>query len=184
MRLRDQKQWTEALESFEKAIALDARNPQAWALKGRALDEMNNLSEAIRCYKTSLDLNPNSVRFAGTFEERMVRRVCVNARRTPILSLCTHARFSPLSLPIPFAAFLSLSLSPLVLAPKTDLPSPSLSTPSLSLSNPLTGFHLEQQGLRISKATEVHVGVGLLSRGGASSASVRQGVVQYGLRAG
>jgi len=60
MRQRDQKQWTEALESFEKALALDSRNPQAWALKGRALDEMNNLSEAIRCYKTSLDLNPNS----------------------------------------------------------------------------------------------------------------------------
>jgi len=60
MRQRDQKQWTEALESFEKALALDSRNPQAWALKGRALDEMNNLSEAIRCYKTSLDINPNS----------------------------------------------------------------------------------------------------------------------------
>jgi cytochrome c-type biogenesis protein CcmH/NrfG len=60
MRQRDQKQWTEALESFEKALALDARNPQAWALKARALDEMNNLSEAIRCYKTALELNPNS----------------------------------------------------------------------------------------------------------------------------
>lgn len=62
MRLRDQKQWLEALESFEKALALDSRNPQAWALKGRALDEMGNLSEAIRCYKTSLEINPNSVR--------------------------------------------------------------------------------------------------------------------------
>lgn len=67
MRQRDQKQWTEALESFEKALALDSRNPQAWALKGRALDEMNNLSEAIRCYKTSLDINPNSVRRFSDF---------------------------------------------------------------------------------------------------------------------
>lgn len=67
MRQRDQKQWNEALESFEKALALDSRNPQAWALKGRALDEMNNLSEAIRCYKTSLDLNPNSVRRFSDF---------------------------------------------------------------------------------------------------------------------
>lgn len=62
MRCRDQKQWAEALEAFDKAAALDTRNPQAWALKGRALDELNNLSEAIRCYKTSLELNPNSVR--------------------------------------------------------------------------------------------------------------------------
>lgn len=62
VRFRDQKQWTEALESFEKAIAFDTRNAQAWSLKGRALDEMNNLSDAIRCYKTSLDLNANSVR--------------------------------------------------------------------------------------------------------------------------
>jgi tetratricopeptide (TPR) repeat protein len=62
MRHREQKQWTEALESFEKAISLEPRNPQAWALKGRALDEMNNLSEAIRCYKVSLDINPSSVR--------------------------------------------------------------------------------------------------------------------------
>lgn len=62
MRYRDQKQWVEALEAFEKSLALDARNPQAWSLKGRALDELGNLSEAIRCYKTSLELNPNSVR--------------------------------------------------------------------------------------------------------------------------
>lgn len=89
MRCRDQKQWPEALEAFEKAVALDARNPQAWALKGRALDELNNLSEAIRCYKTSLELNPNSVRGQNSFP-------------TPCFLPC-H-RTSPLLLGTPFLA--------------------------------------------------------------------------------
>lgn len=71
LRLREQKQWSEALESFEKALALDPRSAQGWALKGRVLDEMNNLSEAIRCYKTSLDLNPNSVRVVPIFSSAL-----------------------------------------------------------------------------------------------------------------
>jgi tetratricopeptide (TPR) repeat protein len=115
MRQRDQKQWTEALESFEKALTFDSRNPQAWALKGRALDEMNNLSEAIRCYKTSLELNPNSVRANLGRGGRCV--ACgdlffVHAPLTPLTPTSASRKLTslpPLPLLAPLFSFFSLS---------------------------------------------------------------------------
>lgn len=107
MRYRDQKQWSEALEAFDKAVSLDARNPQAWALKGRALDELNNLPEAIRCYKTSLELNPNSVRRRPTFPSSLLPSLPLHPTSSPSASLFHSLRSFFPTLTLLFHPFLS-----------------------------------------------------------------------------
>lgn len=51
----------DAIEYYNRAIALDPSNSHIWSCKARALDELNLMSEAMKCYKIALDLNPTHV---------------------------------------------------------------------------------------------------------------------------
>ena len=58
--LMNSRQWQQALEQFERAIALDPELEQAWAAKAQALFGMGRMKEAIACYDRALKLNPHS----------------------------------------------------------------------------------------------------------------------------
>lgn len=51
----------ESIEYYNKALSLDPNNPHIWSHKARALDELNQMSEAMKCYKVALELNPSNV---------------------------------------------------------------------------------------------------------------------------
>ena len=56
--LRDLKRWPEAVESYDRALALVPNHAGAWCDRGRALREMGELHEALESYSTALAINP------------------------------------------------------------------------------------------------------------------------------
>ena len=50
----------EAIECFDKALAIDPREAGIWANKGVCLDELGNYAEAIDCYDESLAIDPRN----------------------------------------------------------------------------------------------------------------------------
>mgnify|MGYP002038931405 FL=1 len=50
--------YDDALNSFEKAIQINQRDPDLWNLKGIALRSLGRYNEAIECFNKSLTLDP------------------------------------------------------------------------------------------------------------------------------
>lgn len=51
----------EAMAEFERAIALDPKNPDAWAKKGGILHAQGKLAEALEMYKKAVEIKPTSM---------------------------------------------------------------------------------------------------------------------------
>ncbi len=56
--LYDQKNYGQAIESFDKSLKLDPDNEEAWYYKGMAHENMRDLSEALTCYEKATQINP------------------------------------------------------------------------------------------------------------------------------
>ncbi len=50
--------FADALDTFERALAADPKNPDLWNGKGAALRSMGRYDEAARCFELSLELDP------------------------------------------------------------------------------------------------------------------------------
>jgi tetratricopeptide (TPR) repeat protein len=59
--LADLGRLDDAMASFEKAAALDARNPDAWARKGCILHARGKVAEALEMYKKAVEIKPTSM---------------------------------------------------------------------------------------------------------------------------
>ena len=51
---------TEAIDCFDKALAIDPKNRDAWSNKGIALDTLGRFDEAIDCYDMALAIEPKA----------------------------------------------------------------------------------------------------------------------------
>ena len=60
MALHEMERWDEALEAFEKAIALEPDLPEAWRNKGVALERLNRYKEAQEAFQHLVELTPNN----------------------------------------------------------------------------------------------------------------------------
>ncbi len=56
--LYERKRWSEALECFEKAIALEPRHPEFWSNRGLAQFEMKRLDAAILSFDKAIAIDP------------------------------------------------------------------------------------------------------------------------------
>ena len=54
----DAGRFDEALGFFERAIALDAEDPDLWNRAGVALRSLGRYDESVRCFEKSLKLDP------------------------------------------------------------------------------------------------------------------------------
>ena len=50
---------TEALASFDKAIAINPDDPYAWNFRGVALHELGRYTEAVASYNKAIAINPD-----------------------------------------------------------------------------------------------------------------------------
>jgi len=57
--LRSQNKYQEAIEAYDKALALNASFAEDLYDKGLALHNLNKFQEAIECYNKALEINPN-----------------------------------------------------------------------------------------------------------------------------
>jgi len=55
----EQGKYSEAIECYDKALALDPNLASAWSYKGVALANQGKYSEAIECYDKAIAINPN-----------------------------------------------------------------------------------------------------------------------------
>lgn len=55
--LRDQNKYQEAIETYDKALALNANFAEALYDKGLALHNLNKFQEAIDCYEKAITIN-------------------------------------------------------------------------------------------------------------------------------
>ena len=51
-------EYSNALNSFQKAISLNEGDPDLWNLKGIALRSLGRYNEAIECFNKSLEIDP------------------------------------------------------------------------------------------------------------------------------
>ena len=51
-------EYSNALNSFQKAISLNESDPDLWNLKGIALRSLGRYNEAIECFNKSLEIDP------------------------------------------------------------------------------------------------------------------------------
>jgi tetratricopeptide (TPR) repeat protein len=51
----------EALQCFDKALAIDPKDAKAWALKGATLGMLSRHQEALQCLDKALELDPRDV---------------------------------------------------------------------------------------------------------------------------
>jgi tetratricopeptide (TPR) repeat protein len=65
--LRDQNKYQEAIETYDKALALNANFAEALYDKGLALHNLNKFQEAIDCYEKAIAIN-NKYSDAFTFK--------------------------------------------------------------------------------------------------------------------
>lgn len=56
--LRTQNKYQEAIEAYDKAIAVNANYAEALYDKGLALHNLNKFQEAIECYDKAIAINP------------------------------------------------------------------------------------------------------------------------------
>ncbi|MCK9267865.1 MAG: tetratricopeptide repeat protein, partial [Alkaliphilus sp.] len=61
MALFQEGKYTEAIECFDKAIAIDPNYTSVWNTKGWALKELERYSEAIECFDKAISLDPNLI---------------------------------------------------------------------------------------------------------------------------
>ena len=59
--LADLGRLDEAMASFEKALAQDAKNPDAWAKKGAILHARGDVTGALEMYKKAVEIKPTSM---------------------------------------------------------------------------------------------------------------------------
>ena len=59
--LRDQNKYQEAIETYDKALALNANFAEALYDKGLALHNLNKFDEAIECYEKAISINPKYI---------------------------------------------------------------------------------------------------------------------------
>tara|TARA_B100001750_G_scaffold64695_1_gene51384 strand:- start:318 stop:545 length:228 start_codon:yes stop_codon:yes gene_type:complete len=50
--------YSDALDSFQKALSLNQNNPDLWNLKGITLRSLGRYNEAIECFNKSLEIDP------------------------------------------------------------------------------------------------------------------------------
>jgi tetratricopeptide (TPR) repeat protein len=53
------RQYSKAIESFDKAIGINAHNAYPWSGKGQALYKLEDYSNAIQCFDRAIEINPN-----------------------------------------------------------------------------------------------------------------------------
>ncbi len=58
--LHDLERYDEALESFDRAIELDANDPWAWALRGYVLNNLKRYEEALESFDKAIELEHNN----------------------------------------------------------------------------------------------------------------------------
>ena len=58
--LLEQRNYSAALEAFEKATELDPTDAIAWQGKGRALYSLEKDQEALKAIETAMELEPNN----------------------------------------------------------------------------------------------------------------------------
>ena len=54
----EDRQYENALNSFESAISLNQNDPDLWNLKGIALRSLGRYDEAVECFNKSLEIDP------------------------------------------------------------------------------------------------------------------------------
>jgi len=54
----NESKYAEAVDAYDKAIALDPRNASVWYMKGYALSYMNEKDKAIEAYDKAIEINP------------------------------------------------------------------------------------------------------------------------------
>ena len=54
-------EFQEAVEIFDRVIAMNSQIPEAWNNKGVALFQMGQTEESIKCYETSLSIDPDNL---------------------------------------------------------------------------------------------------------------------------
>ena len=54
------KNYTKAIECYQKAIAIDANNAIAWFNLGCAYYDVSNLQQALQSFRKCLELEPNN----------------------------------------------------------------------------------------------------------------------------
>lgn len=59
MTLLENKKYTEARDSFQKAIDIEPKFIPAWIYKGISLEELEKYEEAIKCYAEAIQINPD-----------------------------------------------------------------------------------------------------------------------------
>lgn len=60
MKYGDSGKFNEAIESFNKAITLDSKNPKAYMMIGMAYLQLSQIDKAIENLRKSIELNPNN----------------------------------------------------------------------------------------------------------------------------
>ncbi|MDJ0581445.1 tetratricopeptide repeat-containing serine protease family protein [Crocosphaera sp.] len=61
-RLRKNKQYTEAINSYDQALEIDPNDKDAWHGRGVALNELKRYEEAIKPYDKAIEIDPNYVK--------------------------------------------------------------------------------------------------------------------------
>ena len=59
--LRTQNKYAEAIETYDKALALNANFAEALYDKGLALHNLNKFQEAIECYDKAISITPKYI---------------------------------------------------------------------------------------------------------------------------
>lgn len=57
--LLENKEYTQARDSFQKAIDIEPKFIPAWVYKGMSLEELEQYEEAINCYNQAIRINPD-----------------------------------------------------------------------------------------------------------------------------
>jgi cytochrome c-type biogenesis protein CcmH/NrfG len=91
----DEKRWDAAIEHFNKVVAKDAKNADAYNFLGLAYRWQNRLEDSLKAYRTALGLDPKHLganEYLGQAYLKMGDKTLAQAQLTRLKELCSTCK--------------------------------------------------------------------------------------------